>query len=89
MSTGGSELFEGMTPPRIAIVEGGIKTVVCSCRAKRGMGAKVFQEGVGFGECNGAALTMGQLAMKSTIEIKRGIMKKYIMDESRFSNLNH
>lgn len=36
----------GTMPPRMTIVEGGRKRVVCSWRGKRGIGARVRQVGV-------------------------------------------
>jgi hypothetical protein len=47
---GGMLVFvvSGMTPPRMAMVEGGRKRVVCSWRGNRGMGARVCHVGFWF-----------------------------------------
>ena len=45
MSTGGNEVLDGTTPPRIAIVDGGTNTVVCSWRGESGIGASGVHEG--------------------------------------------
>jgi hypothetical protein len=45
VSTGGNDVLDGTTPPRIAIVEGGMNTVVCSWRGKRGIGASCLHDG--------------------------------------------
>lgn len=37
--------MDGTTPPRIAIVDGGTKTVVCSWRGESGIGASGVHEG--------------------------------------------
>lgn len=37
------ELGAGTAPPKIAMVSGGRKTVVCSWRGVLGMGVRVFQ----------------------------------------------
>jgi hypothetical protein len=42
VSTGGKEVFEGRMSPRMAMVDGGRKTVVCSWQGKRGIGARFF-----------------------------------------------
>jgi hypothetical protein len=45
VSTGGNEVLDGTTPPRIAIVDGGTNTVVCSWRGDSGIGASGVHEG--------------------------------------------
>jgi hypothetical protein len=45
VSTGGNEVLDGTTPPRIAIVDGGTNTVVCSWRGESGIGASGVHEG--------------------------------------------
>jgi hypothetical protein len=74
VAKGGNKVVSltGMTPPRMAMVDGGMKRVLCSCRGAWVMGAREYHFGVRAGSAwtvHSARVDRRSIDMKDMVKV--------------------